>query len=228
MLEESIKATEAAPAKSKDSDWVSPYTDFRRHRKMGMSGIHTLLITPGFWAIVGYRFLHAIDAAFRKTPLRPIANQFCIFSTAIISAWTQCLLPARAKIGPGLYILHSGPMMINDGVVIGSNCTMVRGVAIGHHMTSAGDSPVIGDRVFIGTGAILFGSIEVGHDSLIGAGAVLTRSVPPRSVVMGNPARVMGNTGSFHLVRYDGMETDPERLASLAQVPQQTDTQTSG
>ena len=48
------------------------------------------------------------------------------------------------------------------------------------------------------------------------AGAVVVRSVPPRGVVAGNPARLLATTGAFALVEYPGMEADPERSASLA------------
>jgi len=75
---------------------------------------------------------------------------------------------------------------------------------------------VIGDRVFIGPGAAVLGPIRIGNDVLIGANAVVIRSVPDRAVVVGNPARVISFNGSFDLVSYEGMERDPERLAALA------------
>jgi serine acetyltransferase len=74
--------------------------------------------------------------------------------------------------------------------------------------------PSIGDRVFIGAGAIIIGAVDVGDDAVIGAGAVVTKSVPPRGVVVGNPARVIAMTGSFDLIHYRGMETDTKRAES--------------
>ncbi len=59
------------------------------------------------------------------------------------------------------------------------------------------------------------GDVEVGDDALIGAGAVVVRSVPARAVVVGNPARIISYKGSFDLIRYPGMESDPARIASL-------------
>ena len=49
----------------------------------------------------------------------------------------------------------------------------------------------IGNGVFLGTGAMVLAGVEVGERTLIGAGAVLTRSVPANCVVAGNPARVI-------------------------------------
>jgi serine acetyltransferase len=51
---------------------------------------------------------------------------------------------------------------------------------------------------------------------MICAGTIVTRSIPPRAVVVGNPGRVVSYDGSFDHVAYDGMENDQERLASLA------------
>lgn len=48
----------------------------------------------------------------------------------------------------------------------------------------------IGDGVYLGTGAIICPGVTIGARTVVSAGAVVVRSVPPRSVVFGNPARV--------------------------------------
>lgn len=53
-------------------------------------------------------------------------------------------------------------------------------------------SPItIGDDVWVGGGVIILGGVTVGDGSTVGAGSVVTKDVPPRSVVVGNPARVV-------------------------------------
>ena len=52
---------------------------------------------------------------------------------------------------------------------------------------------IIEDNVFIGTSAIILKGVKVGRNSVIGAGAVVTKSVPANSVVVGNPARVVNS-----------------------------------
>ena len=52
---------------------------------------------------------------------------------------------------------------------------------------------VIGDRVFVGAGAIVQMGVTIGDEAVIGAGAVVTKDVPPRAIVTGVPARVVGH-----------------------------------
>jgi len=52
---------------------------------------------------------------------------------------------------------------------------------------------LIGDDVWIGIGAIILQGIRIGRGSIIGAGAVVTRDIPPYSIAMGTPARVTGS-----------------------------------
>ena len=68
--------------------------------------------------------------------------------------------------------------------------------------------------MFIGAHSVIVGDFQVGEDAMICAGSVVTRTVPPRAVMMGNPARVVSFDGSFEHVVYDGMELDMERHAS--------------
>jgi serine O-acetyltransferase len=129
---------------------------------------------------------------------------------------TGVSIPAECAVGPGLYIGHFGTIIINGDVEIGVNCNLSQGVTLG--MSGRGEErgcPSLGDRVYIGPHAILIGRIRIGHDVAIGAGAVVTKPVPDRAVVVGNPARIISYLGSFDFVTYDGMDCDPDRRESL-------------
>lgn len=58
-------------------------------------------------------------------------------------------------------------------------------------MLEAGDPIHIGENVWIGGGAIILPGVKVGDNAVIGAGAVVTKDVPERVVVAGNPARII-------------------------------------
>jgi serine O-acetyltransferase len=142
-----------------------------------------------------------------------------------IEILTGISLPPDCRIGEGLYIGHFGTIIISSMAVIGKNCNLSQGVTLG--VSGRGErrgAPTVGNRVYIAANAVVAGKISIGDDAVIGACAVVTTSVPPRAVVAGNPAQIKSHRGSFGHIYYDGMEKDPERLASLAlSDPQSTD-----
>ncbi len=100
------------------------------------------------------------------------------------------------NIGSGLLVFH------NTGCVVypertGKNLTVGHLVTIGEgHADETGrTSPIIGDDVWISTGAIVYGPITIGNNVQIGAGTVLNKSVPDNCIVVGNPARIIKKDG---------------------------------
>lgn len=79
----------------------------------------------------------------------------------------------------------------------GKNLTIDQGVTIGRgHANNGGlRIPIIGNNVTICTNAIVIGGITIGDNSTIGAGTVLTKSVPDNCIVVGNPARIIKRNG---------------------------------
>jgi serine O-acetyltransferase len=95
--------------------------------------------------------------------------------------------------GPGLVIYHLGPITINKRVQIGSNCTLQPGVVIGQ--TSGQKVPVIGDNVYFGPGAKVFGKVRVGHNVIITPNSVVVKDVPDNCIVSGVPAKIIFKDG---------------------------------
>lgn len=91
------------------------------------------------------------------------------------------------KIGAGL-LIHHGPVTVGREVIIGNNVSLNGGDIIGRRH---GGSPVLRDNVRIGANASVVGPIEIGENSIIGAGSVVVKDVPANMVVAGNPARVL-------------------------------------
>jgi serine O-acetyltransferase len=99
--------------------------------------------------------------------------------------------------GPGLSIAHYGTVVVNKGASVGANCRIHPGVCIG---ATSGQSPTIGDNVYIGPGAKIFGGITIGDRVAVGANAVVNKDVPPGVTVAGNPARIVSRKGSVSLI----------------------------
>ena len=91
--------------------------------------------------------------------------------------------------GFGLKILHWGTVIVNSHARLGRNVTLYPGCVIGQ--TELGKVPVVGDNVYIGLGAKVFGDVRVGNNVTIAPNAIVTKDVPDNAVVGGIPARVI-------------------------------------
>lgn len=195
------------------------HSDYDRYYISGEGKTHPLaiiLLTQGLWASAVYRLAHSIRTFRYKSVLYRFLDIVFTFFQKGIEIISSISLSADCKIGSGLYVGHFGPIILNGKTEIGNNCNLSQGVTIG--VVQRGERqgvPKIQDRVYIGPNAIVIGGIDIGHDAAIGAGAVVTRSVPPLAVVAGNPAKIISYEGSFEMVRYEGMEKDPDRIAAL-------------
>jgi len=103
----------------------------------------------------------------------------------------------RTPIGPGLFINRFGGIYVHHDVVIGSNVNITHGTMLGYMNRGAREgSPVIGNEVFLGSGAKVIGNVRVGDNAAIGVNAVVTKDVPDNGVAVGLPAKIIGSNGS--------------------------------
>jgi acetyltransferase-like isoleucine patch superfamily enzyme len=103
----------------------------------------------------------------------------------------------RTVVGHYTRIMAATEVKIGARCMISWNCSIFD--SIGHSMWLQGqdkaeiEAPItIGDDVWIGPYTIIMKGVEIGPNSIIGAGSVIRRSVPPNSLAYGNPARVAG------------------------------------
>lgn len=98
---------------------------------------------------------------------------------------TYIMMP-KSNIDTGLVLQHGFSTIINARR-IGRDCQIWHNVTIGLSESGTDKKPIIGDNVKVCAGAIVLGDIEIGNNSTIGAGTVLTKSIPSNSTVVGNP-----------------------------------------
>src|SRR5690606_28075898 len=140
------------------------------------------------WTSVIYRIFRAVQVHVHIPIIRKVLLLIGNIIGKLLELPTGIFIPLSCDIGDGLYIGHFGNIFFPSHGWLGKNCNVSQGVTMG--VAGLGDergAPTIGDRVYIGPNAIVVGKITVGEDAVICAGAVVTKSVPPRAVVLGNP-----------------------------------------
>lgn len=103
----------------------------------------------------------------------------------------------RREIGPGFAITHGWGLVVSAKTKIGKNVTLFHGVTVGRKVKVLSDGsketafPVLEDEVWVGPNAVIVGGVTVGQGSRIAAGAFVTKDIPPYSIVVGNPGKVV-------------------------------------
>ncbi len=142
------------------------------------------LASPGFQAVLTYRiFRWARTHHLPTQPFRYLVERWVEITTGVS-------IPAEAEFGPGLRIHHFGSIIVHPHVQAGAGCTLYHNVTLGTDGLSE-KAPRLGNDVLVGAGAKVLGDVEIGDRCRIGANAVVTRSAPPDSVLVGVPARVV-------------------------------------
>ena len=100
--------------------------------------------------------------------------------------------------GPGLAIVHYGTIVVANGAKIGANCRIHEGVTIGATNGSS-KAAIIGDNVFIGSGAKIIGEVRISSNVAIAANAVVVRDVICENgcTVGGVPAKIISSNNSI-------------------------------
>lgn len=131
------------------------------------------------------RRLHAFSNWCWKHHLTPIAKFTRLFIRIIFSAD----IPYQLTIGKGTVFPHCAlGSLFHPAVTIGERCVILHGVTAGGKPEGV---PTIENDVRIGAHATIVGKITIGHHSVIGAGSVVVKDVPPYSIVAGNPAKII-------------------------------------
>jgi len=148
------------------------------------STIEILAAYPGLHAIWGYRISHWVWQHNLLFLARWLSH--------IIRFLTGIEIHPGARIGPRFFIDHGMGVVIGETSEVGADVTLYHGVSLGGTSLQKGKRhPTLGDGVVVGAGAKILGAITIGEGSRIGANAVVVKSVPPNSVVVGVPGQVV-------------------------------------
>ncbi len=150
------------------------------------------LTSSGFHCVAVHRLG---ELSWRLKGERPVAWLLCggLFHALDLAVNLVHHVDIAARVGPGFYIGHPSTIYIGE-TRIGRNFSVTHNVTIGLGQSRGKEGlPAIGDDVWIGTGSIVYGDIQVGDGATIASGTVLSKSVPPRALVGGNPGRVLAS-----------------------------------
>lgn len=154
---------------------------------------HGSIWEQGFWALAVHRFGNWRMGLPKL--LRPPFTLLYRFWFKWVEWTCGITLPYTVIVGRRVHIWHHGGMIlhaarIGDDVQIRQNTTF--GIA---RKDKLHELPTIEDRADLGCGVAVLGKITIGHDSMIGANAVVLKDVPPNSVAVGVPANVIKTLG---------------------------------
>jgi len=147
-----------------------------------------VLCYPGFHAILLHRVAHALH------------RKGLHLSARLLSQLTRLLtgieIHPAAKIGRRFFVDHGTGVVIGETAEIGDDVVLYQGVTLGGTGKERGKRhPTLGNRIVVGAGAQILGSITIGDNVKIGAGSVVIRSVPSNSTVVGVPGRIVRTVG---------------------------------
>ncbi len=133
-------------------------------------------------------------ALFRKAngcPFAPLKAYYTL-RLKLMSNKTHIQIPARTQIGEGFYIGHSGRVIIHPDAKIGSNVNVGTGVTIGaENRGKRKGAPTLCGNCWIGTNSVIVGNVTIGEDVMVAPLTFVNFDVPPHSIVVGNPAKII-------------------------------------
>lgn len=179
-------------------------TDYKRYVKTGAKNpLKVIFFNQGFIVTLLFRIFTGLYNVSRKiVVINKVVSFLCFFILKLNQFFTGISIPIGTKIGKGLYINHIGTIIINSKVEIGENCNISPMMVIGWGKSEGNFGvPKIGDRVWIGPGAKIFGPITIGNDVAIGANAVVNKSIPNNAVVISNN-KIVNYNSSKEYIKY--------------------------
>ena len=140
-----------------------------------------------FWALALYRF--GRWAWTLPASLRWVMGKVYGLLVTFAPVFTGVTMDRRMKVGKYFHIIHPCGIVLHPDVVFGDRCGIMHHVTVGTNMDRKG-VPVIGDDVFLGTGAVVIGPVRIGDGATVAANSLVFFDVPADALAMGVPATI--------------------------------------
>ncbi|MFI5372009.1 MAG: serine O-acetyltransferase [Candidatus Eisenbacteria bacterium] len=146
--------------------------------------VEVLLCYPGLHAQWWYRPAHVLWR-WRVPVLPRLISHLARFLTGVE-------IHPGARVGRRVFIDHGMGVVIGETAVVGDDCLIYQDVTLGGTSLDPGKRhPTLEHHVVVGSGAKILGNITIGHHTRVGSGSVVVKSAPPRSTLVGIPARAL-------------------------------------
>lgn len=163
--------------------YIKEEIDVIKKRDPAIKSTLEVFLYPSFRVMINYRIAHFFYLKKHYFIARYISER--------AKRKTGIEIHPGAKIGKGLFIDHGMGVVIGETTEIMNNVTIYQGATLGGTGKEKGKRhPTIENNVMISAGAKILGSFTVGENSKIGAGAVVLKSVPKNSTVVGIPGKI--------------------------------------
>ena len=176
----------------------------RAHDPAARGDVENAVVYSGLHAIWFHRLSHRLwNAGGAGRTAGRVLSQFARFLTGIE-------IHPGATIGRRFFIDHGMGVVIGETAEIGDDCMIYHGVTLGGvSLKQVKRHPTLGDRVTVGTGAKILGPVEIGDDSSVGANAVVVKSAPANSIIVGIPGQARPSESSKEELRDAQFYIDP-------------------
>jgi serine O-acetyltransferase len=169
--------------------------------------LEVLFCYPGLHAVLFYRIAHWF-----WTKKMYFIGRFISHAGRFL---TGIEIHPGARIGKRFFVDHGMGVVIGETAEVGNDVLLYHGVTLGGtSWKKEKRHPTIGNNVVIGTGAKILGPITIGDNTRVGSNSVVVNDVPPNSVVVGIPGKVVFRIEGNHRIKMDQQfMPDPQALA---------------
>ena len=139
-------------------------------------------------AVFKKKFFYIKNNAEKKSIIHKLKKRKYELDVRNIEIKYNCGIPTETDIKETITFPHGiNGIFISKGAKVGENCVIFHQVTIGSNTlkdSKRNGSPIIGDNVYIGTGAKIIGNVKVGNNCRIGANCVVVKDIPDNTTVV--------------------------------------------